>query len=398
MKTEISVFLYDKGDEYIMRLSESIPGKDLIWKGWAMAFYGAWLPLIVMLVGFSSATAKIPKGAQKALKTKYLHSRCEIQTASIPAGKTILKTKIITQGQTHVPMGQTLLLQLKPVKVNIIDGELKHGSLKNREDLDEFAEGNVVEVKKINFKKSYIEMQIQDPGKVVRGSRGTLLRIYFDQSVLDRGDVEEISGVIGTWLEVQDSQAKTGGTALIQASENGHEGIVQALLAKGAEINHQAKTGGTALIQASENGHEGIVQALLAKGAEINHQAKTGVTALIQASQNGHEGIVQVLLAGGAEINHQAKTGSTALYMASQNGHEGIVQALLAKGAEIDIQDGDGVTALIMAAYQGHEGIVKALLAKGANFELRENGGETALRYAKTQQIKQLLRAAGARR
>ena len=332
MKTEISVFLYDKGDEYIMRLSESIPGKNLIWKGWAMAFYGAWLPLIVMLVGFSSATAKIPKGAQKALKTKYLHSRCEIQTASIPAGKTILKTKIITQGQTHVPMGQTLLLQLKPVKVNIIDGELKHGSLKNREDLDEFAEGNVVEVKKINFKKSYIEMQIQDPGKVVRGSRGTLLRIYFDQSVLDRGDVEEISGVIGTWLEVQDSQAKTGGTALIQASENGHEGIVQALLAK---------------------------------GAEINHQAKTGVTALIQASQNGHEGIVQVLLAGGAEI---------------------------------DIQDGDGVTALIMAAYQGHEGIVKALLAKGANFELRENGGETALRYAKTQQIKQLLRAAGARR
>ena len=365
LKTEISVFLNDKGDECIMRLSESIPGNNWIWKGSAMDFCGAWLPLIVMLVGFSSATAKIPKGAQKALKTKYLHSRCEIQTASIPAGKAIIKTKFITQGQGHTVVGQIQVPQMRPVKVNIVDGELKHGSLKNREDLDEFAEGNVVEVEKINFKKSYIEMQIQDPGKVVRGSRGTLLRIYFDQSVLDRGDVEEISGVIGTWLEVQDSQAKTG------------------------EI---------ALIQASQNGHEGIVQALLAKGAEINIQAKTGVTALIQASQNGHEGIVQVLLAGGAEIDIQAKTGSTALYMASQNGHEGIVQALLAKGAEIDIQDGDGVTALIMAAYQGHERIVKALLAKGANVELRENGGETALGYAKTQQIKQLLRAAGARR
>ena len=57
-----------------MRLSESIPGNNLIWKGSAMAFCGEWLPLIVMLVGFSSATAKIPKGAQKALKTKYLHS------------------------------------------------------------------------------------------------------------------------------------------------------------------------------------------------------------------------------------------------------------------------------------------------------------------------------------
>ena len=105
-------------------------------------------------------------------------------------------------------VGQIQVPQMRPVKVNIVDGELKHDSLKNREDLDEFAEGNVVEVEKINLKKSYIEMQIQDPGKVVRGSRGTLLRIYFGQSVLDRGDVEEISGVIGTWLEVQDSQGK----------------------------------------------------------------------------------------------------------------------------------------------------------------------------------------------
>ena len=172
-----------------------------------MAFCGAWLPLIVILVGFSSATAKIPKGAQKALKTKYLHSRCEIQTASIPAGKAIMKIEVISQGRFQTPT-EVQVLQMRPVKVNIVDGELKHGSLKNREDLDEFAEGNVVEVKKIKFKKSYIEMQIQDPGKVVGGSRATLLRIYFDQSVLDRGDVEEISGVIGTWLEVQDSQGK----------------------------------------------------------------------------------------------------------------------------------------------------------------------------------------------
>ena len=73
------------------------------------------------------------------------------------------------------------------------------------------------------------------------------------------------------------------------------------------------------------------------------------------------------------------------------------MQALLAKGAEINHQaKNGGVTALIIAANQGHEGIVKALLAEGANVELRENGGGTALKHAKTQQIKQLLRAAGA--
>jgi len=44
----------------------------------------------------------------------------------------------------------------------------------------------------------------------------------------------------------------------------------------------------------------------------------------------------------------------------------------------------------------GHKRIVKALLAKGAKVNLRDNGGGTALKYAKTQQIKELLKVAGA--
>ena len=111
-----------------------------------------------------------------------------------------------------------------------------------------------------------------------------------------------------------------------------------------------------ALIQASQEGHGGIVQALLASGAEIDHQDEDGWTALYMASQNGHEGVVQALLAEGADIDHQSKNGWTALYMASQNGHAGIVQALLAKGAEIDLQNNEGATALYIASQQGHEG------------------------------------------
>ncbi len=225
------------------------------------------------------------------------------------------------------------------------------------------------------------------------------------------GDLAQVRTLLEKGTDI-DHRSSAGVTALIQASQKGHEGIVQALLARplwgfGAlrvEIDHQAENGMTALYIASQNGHEGIVQALLAKGAEINHQAKSGSTALFMASQNGHGRIVQALLAEGAEINHQKKNGFTALIIASQNGHEGIVQALLARSlwgfgplrVEIDHQAKNGVTALFIAAYHGHQGIVKALLAEGANVELRENGGGTALKHAKTQQIKQLLRAAGA--
>ena len=82
--------------------------------------------------------------------------------------------------------------------------------------------------------------------------------------------------------------------------------------------------------------------------------------------------------------------------LSSQNGHEGIVQALLAEGAEINHQAKNGVTALIIASYHGRWVVVRALLAKGAIVDLRENRGGTALKHAKTKQIKQLLRAAGA--
>ena len=73
------------------------------------------------------------------------------------------------------------------------------------------------------------------------------------------------------------------------------------------------------------------------------------------------------------------------------------MQALLAKGAEIDIQNKYGATAVTIASLFGNDRIVKTLLAKGANVELRARDGATALKKSKTQQIKQLLRAAGVR-
>ena len=114
---------------------------------------------------------------------------------------------------------------------------------------------------------------------------------------------------------------------------------------------------------------------------------------------------MQALLAKGAKIDYQDEGGRTALIQASQQGHEGIVQVLLARSlwgfgplrVEIDHQAKNGVTALFIAAYQGHQEIVELLITEGANVNLRENRGANALKHAKTEQIKQLLRAAGAK-
>ena len=85
------------------------------------------------------------------------------------------------------------------------------------------------------------------------------------------------------------------------------------------------------------------------------------------------------------------------LHDAAAQGDIEEVNRLIAQGADVDAKaEPYGVTALFIASNKGHQGIVKALLAPGANVNLRENGGGTALKYRKTEEIKQLLKAAGA--
>ena len=89
--------------------------------------------------------------------------------------------------------------------------------------------------------------------------------------------------------------------SLIDASLNGHVEVVEALLAKGADINAKTKIGWTALIGASLKGHVEVVKLLLAKGADINATTEDGRTALMAASSKGHQEVVNLLKAHGAK-------------------------------------------------------------------------------------------------
>ena len=59
----------------------------------------------------------------------------------------------------------------------------------------------------------------------------------------------------------------SAGEDLLKAALAGDLAQVRTLLEKGADIDQQDRDGATAFILASEKGHEGIVQALLARGA-----------------------------------------------------------------------------------------------------------------------------------
>lgn len=88
---------------------------------------------------------------------------------------------------------------------------------------------------------------------------------------------------------------------LIEAVKKGYAPIVQAFLAKGANVDAADDTGGTALIWAVARGRAETVRLLLDSGAAVNARDADGMTALALARRKDAREIAEILLAAGAE-------------------------------------------------------------------------------------------------
>lgn len=105
----------------------------------------------------------------------------------------------------------------------------------------------------------------------------------------------------------------------------------------------------------------------------------------------------QALAANPALLNARDDEGETALMEAAEEGHLEVVRWLLSQGARVDLQDDDGETALMEAAEEGHEDMVRLLLRSGSPIGTRDRHLRSALDKAKSPEIRELLRARGAR-
>ena len=120
--------------------------------------------------------------------------------------------------------------------------------------------------------------------------------------------------------------------------------------------------------------------------------------ALIDAAMDGNFEKVKLLIEKGADIDAKDNDGVTALMYVSRAGDLEIAKYLVENGTDINAKDSDwGYTALIYAAEHGNLEIVKYLVEKGANVNIKDNHGRTALDLAETEEIKEVLRKAGAK-
>ncbi|XP_005754275.1 ankyrin repeat and SAM domain-containing protein 6 isoform X1 [Pundamilia nyererei] len=204
-------------------------------------------------------------------------------------------------------------------------------------------------------------------------------------------------------------------TALMVASQHGHEAVVCLLLEWGSDVNFSQKTTGWGpLMLSTLSGKVAVAQQLVERGADpdrINVLSKTAFELAMQLKQRdikayldsittvrpqtdderrrpdvlsalklGNSQLVkEILEEDPAQVNLSNQEGATPLMMAAVSGQLEVVQLMVEKNADIDKQDGvHGWTALMQATYHGNKDIVKYLLNQGADVNLRAKNGYTA--------------------
>ena len=129
----------------------------------------------------------------------------------------------------------------------------------------------------------------------------------------------------------------------------------------------------------------GLVQAMLAHGANVNASEPDNATPLHLAAHAGRLRTVELLLRHGANVNAQNFGGCTPLMLASVTDTPDTTRLLLKHGANVNMQDTIGYTPLMyVVAYGASTGIVSELLAHGADPNLRTKNGETPLTRAQS--------------
>ena len=153
------------------------------------------------------------------------------------------------------------------------------------------------------------------------------------------------------------------------------------------------------LIEVVKNNDINRVNSILNNGKEnINAKDRDGWTALIWASCKGYLEIVKYLVENGADIDAKDNEGWSALMEASYEGHLKVVKYLVEKGIDrVNVKDNDGWTALMRASWRGYLEIVQYLVEIGADINIKNKDGKTALDWADIEEIKEILRKAGAK-
>ena len=164
--------------------------------------------------------------------------------------------------------------------------------------------------------------------------------------------------------------------ALVTAATAGDLTKVRAAITAGADVNGVYDTGReryTALLKASEGGHQAVVEELLNQSANpdttgLDSRANAGIKPLMLAAHHGHTAVVKRLLEAGARLEAQqinlamlawrphkerGRPLDAAIHEAATAGHTEIMKLLIEAGTRPTHESGESGTVLQAAAASG---------------------------------------------
>ncbi len=186
--------------------------------------------------------------------------------------------------------------------------------------------------------------------KAVKFDQADRVRALLQRGI-DPNTVEPVRGETGLMVALREKSMKS--FAVLMES-------------RGIDLGVRARNGDTALMVAAYTGNRPAVEALIARGAEVN---QVGWTALHYAAAAGHNDVVQLLLEHHAYIDAESPNKTTPLMMAARGGHILTVKLLLDEGADLGLKNDLGMTALDFA--KKHE---KKDIVEGLTYRMRKAG------------------------
>jgi uncharacterized protein len=186
------------------------------------------------------------------------------------------------------------------------------------------------------------------------------------------GNIEGVKKAIADGANV--NARDNSGNALNHATANrmprahligGHKGIVELLIAAGADVNVKNQRGRTPLYDAAIWDRKDIAKLLFDAGADVNAKDDNGETPLDYAIQRNPPETADLLRKHGGKKSEWFKA-EESIHIAAKIGHLEAVRQHLAAGADVNAIDHEGNTPLHHAVYKDQTEIIRLLIDKGA--------------------------------
>ena len=203
-------------------------------------------------------------------------------------------------------------------------------------------------------------LETYPPSEVVRHRSSMISR-------MDAANWGRSQRTLRTLREIPDT---TGLRPLHMAVEHDRGGMVETLLAAGADMEAKNKQGRTPLIHAIISSRRDSFDTLLQSGARIDQTDAMGMSALHWAAGLGQVATITTLLEKGASRLDHDIAGHEPIHQAAARGHIPAVEALITEGLDLDrptknADNSNGESLLHIASLYNHLDLARYLLKNG---------------------------------